>query len=132
MKNQNNMEKKMHAGAIKPLYQRARELRNNATHAEIILWTYLKSKPFGYKFRRQHPYSIYILDFYCHLLKLVIEVDGSIHNNEDVKLNDEQRQTMLQNNGLVVLRFQNEEVTKTSEKVFLEIEKFLLKKKHER
>lgn len=122
----------MHAGAIKPLYQRARELRNNATHAESILWTYLKSKPLGYKFRRQHPYSIYILDFYCHLLKLVIEVDGSIHNKEDVKSNDEQRQTMLQNDGLFVLRFQNEEVTKTSEKVFLEIEKFLLKKKHER
>ena len=89
----------MHAGAIKPLYQRARELRNNATHAENILWTYLKRKPLGYKFRRQHPFVIYILDFYCHSLKLVIEVDGSIHNYVDVKLNDEQRQATLQNDG---------------------------------
>jgi len=126
------MEKKMHAGAIKPLYQRASELRNNATHAESILWTYLKNKPLGYKFRRQHPYSIYILDFYCHALNIVIEVDGSIHHDEDVKLNDEQRQAMLQNNGLIVLRFQNEQITKTSEKVFLEIENFLLKKKNEK
>lgn len=126
------MKKKMHAGAIKPLYQTAREHRNNATHAEFILWTYLKSKPLGYKFRRQHPYSIYILDFYCHSLKLVIEVDGSIHNNADVKLNDQQRQTNLQNDGLVVLRFQNDSVIKTPEIVVAEIENFLLTKKHEK
>lgn len=122
----------MHAGAIKPLYQRARELRNNATLAESILWTYLKSKPLGYKFRRQHPYSIYILDFYCHLVKLVIEIDGSIHNNVDVKSNDERRQITLQNDGLVVLRFQNDTVIRTPEIVILEIENFLLTKKNEK
>jgi cyclase len=90
------MANKMHAGAIKPVYQRARELRNNTTYAEIILWGYLKTKPFGYKFRRQHPYSIYILDFYCHSLKLVIEVDGSIHNLAEVKENDIIRQKLLE------------------------------------
>lgn len=121
----------MHAGATKPLYQRAREFRNNATNAESVLWGYLKNKPLGYKFRRQHPYSNYILDFYCHALKLVIEVDGSIHNNADVKLNDELRQVALQSDGLVVLRFQNDEITKTPEKVILEIENFLLKNKNE-
>ena len=126
------MNKKMHAGAIKPLYQRARELRNNATHAESVLWIYLKNKPSGYKFRRQHPYSMYILDFYCHSLKLVIEVDGSIHNNEDVKTNDAERQIALQNDGLSVLRFQNDLVIKTPEKVIQEIENFLLKKKNEK
>jgi very-short-patch-repair endonuclease len=73
------MEGKMHNGAQKPIYQFARELRNNATYAEQILWGYLKTKPLGYKFRRQHPYSVYILDFYCHSLKLVVKVDGSIH-----------------------------------------------------
>ena len=125
------MEKKMHAGAYKLLYQKARELRNNATHAETILWGYLKNKPLGYKFRRQHPYSIYILDFYCHILKLVIEVDGSIHNRTDIKINDEERQVNLQNDGLVVLRFQNEEVTETLEKVILKIENFLSKRKNE-
>lgn len=125
------MTKRMHGGAIKPLYQRARELRNEATHAENILWTYLKNKPLGFKFRRQHPYSIYILDFYCHSLKLVIEVDGSIHDNKNVKLNDEQRQAVLQNDGLSVLRYQNDTIIKTPEKVILEIESFILKRKNE-
>ena len=122
----------MHAGGIKPLYQRARELRNNATHAESVLWIYLKNKPCSYKFRRQHPYSIYILDFYCHALKLVIEIDGSIHNNEEVKINDAKRQTSLQNDGLSALRSQNDLVIKTPEKVILEIENFLLKMKNEK
>jgi len=79
------MNRSMHSGAIKPLYQKARELRNSATHAETILWGFLKTKPFNYKFRRQYPYSIYILDFYCHSLKLVIEVDGTIHDLPEVK-----------------------------------------------
>lgn len=122
----------MHAGAIKPLYQRAREFRNNATHAETILWGYLKTKPLGYKFRRQHPYSNYILDFYCHAIKLVIEVDGPIHNMPEVKINDGQRQSTLQNDGLFVLRFSNETVEKKSELVVPEIENFLLKKKNEK
>ena len=122
----------MHAGAIKPLYQRAREFRNNSTHAETILWGYLKTKPLGYKFRRQHPYSNYILDFYCHALKLVIEIDGSIHNMPEVKINDERRQSILQNNGLFVLRFPNEAIEKTSELVILEIVDFLLKMKNEK
>ncbi len=60
------MKRKMHAGASKFLYQWARELRNKETHAERLLWGYLKTKPLGVKFRRQHPYSAYILDFYCH------------------------------------------------------------------
>ena len=82
------MDSKMHKGAQKPLFQMAREHRNKSTHAEEILWNYLKTKPLGIKFRRQHPFSIYILDFYCHSLKLVIEVDGSIHNLDEVKKND--------------------------------------------
>jgi len=62
---------------------------------------------------------------------LVIEVDGSIHNRADIKMNDEERQVILQNDGLVVLRFQNEEVTETLEKVILKIENFLSKRKNE-
>jgi len=64
-------------------------------------------------------------------LKLVIEVDGSIHNRTEIKINDEERQVNLQNDGLVVLRFQNEEVTKTLENVILKIENFLSKRKNE-
>lgn len=109
------MTNRMHGGAIKPLYQRARELRNNATDAETALWGYLKTKPFGIKFRRQHPYSIYILDFYCHALKLVVEVDGSIHNKEEIKANDILRQKHLEKDGFIVLRFTNNEVLKNLE-----------------
>ncbi|HEV8287193.1 MAG TPA: DUF559 domain-containing protein, partial [Chitinophagaceae bacterium] len=104
---------RMHAGAIKPLYQRARELRNNATQAEKIIWGYLKAKPLGFKFRRQHPFSIYILDFYCHRLKLTIEVDGKIHELEEVKLNDKIRQELLEQEGIFFLRFTNEQILKS-------------------
>jgi cyclase len=111
------MERKMHGGALKPLFQMAREHRNNSTPAEEVLWNYLKTKPFGIKFRRQHPYSIYILDFYCHSLKLVIEVDGSIHNLEEVKNNDIERQRLLEKDGLKIVRFTNDELIHTYEKV---------------
>jgi cyclase len=104
------MESKMHGGAQKPLFQMAREHRNNSTHAEEVLWGYLKTKPFGIKSRRQHPYSVYILDFYCHSLKFVIEVDGSIHNLEEVKRNDIERQRLLEKDGMNVIRFSNEEI----------------------
>ena len=126
------MVRKMHAGAVKHLYQKARELRNNNTHAEILLWGYLKTKPLGFKFRRQHPYSIYILDFYCHSLKLIIEVDGNIHHKPEVKLNDEQRQASLENDGLYILRFSNDLVEKEIEVVINEIENFITKKKDEK
>lgn len=126
------MNELMHNGAAKPLYQRARELRNNATHAETVLWEYLKTKPFGIKFRRQHPYSIYILDFYSHSLKLVIEVDGSIHNQADVRLNDAERQTLLEKDGLIVLRFTNQQVENNLEVVQETIGNFILKNKNDK
>lgn len=119
------MANKMHNGAIKPMYQRARELRNNSTHAEIILWGYLKATPLGYKFRRQHPYAIYILDFYCHSLKLCIEVDGNIHTIKDVKENDLIRQKHLEDDGIKVIRFENSNLVEKPELVFKEIESIL-------
>ena len=118
----------MHAGAVKEIYQRARELRSQATHPEDILWGYLKTKPHSIKFRRQHPYSIFILDFYCHSLKLVIEVDGSIHDTNEVKKNDKHRQALLEADGLVFLRFSNDEIIKALENVIHTIEKFILTK----
>jgi cyclase len=70
------MEKKMFLGAHPIIFENAKALRNNLTNAEIKLWGCLKTKPIGYKFRRQHPMSIFIADFYCHALKLIIEADG--------------------------------------------------------
>ena len=115
----------MHAGAEREIYQRARELRNRSTPAEDMLWGYLKIKPKGFKFRRQHPYSIFILDFYCHALKLVIEVDGSIHNLKEVKNNDQQRQHALEKDGLIVLRFSNEKILTNLEEVISKIEQHI-------
>jgi cyclase len=64
------------------------------------LWNYLKTNEWKLKFRRQHPLSLYVVDFYCHSLKLAIEVDGSIHDHEEVKRNDAEREKNLKSLGL--------------------------------
>ena len=115
----------MHAGADKRLFENARRMRSQPTDAEYVLWNYLKQKPFGFKFRRQHPYGIYILDFYCHQLKLVIEVDGSIHDLEEQKVADAERQTALEKEGLTVLRFTNDDVLHHVENVLENLQLYL-------
>ena len=73
--------------------------------------TQLKNKKLdGIKFRRQHPVSRFVVDFYCHSAKLVVELDGGIHKNAKVKENDANRQYELENFGLKVIRFSNDEV----------------------
>ncbi len=100
----------MFYGADRFLFGRAKELRNKLTNAEQLFWQLLKKEFPNYKFRRQHPITIYIADFYCHKLKLVIEIDGSIHNIPEVKSDDVKRQRDLENLGLFVIRFTNEQV----------------------
>jgi len=100
----------MYRDAGKHLFDAARSYRSNPTRAEYKLWLYLRTKPFGIKFRRQHPFLLYVLDFYANSLKLVIELDGSIHENEEVKRKDMERQRILESNGLKVIRFNNNEV----------------------
>ncbi len=104
------MTENMFYGATPLIFKKAEELRNNMTRSEEILWNYLKTNDWGLKFRRQHPVSNYIADFYCHQKKVVIEIDGTIHDEEDVKRNDKLRQTTLESLGLKVVRFRNEEV----------------------
>jgi len=115
----------MFSGAEKLLFEKASELRRNQTFAEELLWNYLRTKPHGFKFRRQHPFYCYILDFYCHSLKLAIEVDGSIHDLEEVKEKDQIRQQQLEREGLTFLRFSNNEVKLKSEEAIQQIETFL-------
>lgn len=100
----------MFFGASHLIFENAKVLRKNMTDAEKILWGYLKAKPNGIKFRRQHPMGIYIVDFYCHKLKLVIELDGSIHDDAQTKLNDEVRQKFIEEDEITVIRFKNEEI----------------------
>ena len=75
----------------------------------------------GYRFRRQHPVRNYIVDFYCHKLKLVIEADGSIHNSKEAKISDEERQKNLEAEGIKVIRFTNAEILKNIESVMEKI-----------
>lgn len=100
----------MFYGADKIIFGNAKSLRNNLTQEEMILWGRLKEDIANYKFRRQHPVSNYIVDFYCHKLKLVIEVDGSIHSSEENHKLDEIRQKNIEKLGLIVFRFTNEDV----------------------
>ena len=111
----------MFEGASHIIFTNAKHLRKNMTDAETILWVHLKRGINGIKFRRQHPIGLYIADFYCHKAKLIIEVDGSIHNNEDVKESDELRQKELENWGYTIIRFTNKIILECSEKVILEI-----------
>src|SRR6476659_6867945 len=107
----------MHYGAHPLIFKKAEELRNRMTPAEELLWNYLRTNEWKLKFRRQHPLSLYVVDFYCHALKLIIEVDGLIHENEDVKRNDIERENNLKSFGLTILRFKNEEVITKLESV---------------
>jgi very-short-patch-repair endonuclease len=103
------------------VFELAKELRRNMTDAEIILWNCLKVGINGLKFRRQHPIGIYIADFYCHKIKLVIEVDGSMHNKKEIKEFDERRENDLKNWGYNVIRFSNEHVLKERESALAQI-----------
>lgn len=96
-------------GASRPIFKRAEELRGNQT-AEEKLWIHLKSNHLGVRFKRQHPIWIYIADFYCHELRLVIEINGSIHDLKEVIENDKLRQEDIISFGIRVIRLTNQEV----------------------
>jgi very-short-patch-repair endonuclease len=93
------------------IHQRAKELRKNMTPAEKVLWKHIRNRKFGkLKFRRQHPIDIFIADFYCHELKLVIEIDGGIHQLPEHREYDIGRNAEMNDMGIEVIRFTNEEV----------------------
>lgn len=109
-------------GASQLIHARAKELRKRMTPAEKILWEKLRGKSLGeLKFRRQHPISKYIVDFYCHSEKLVIELDGSVHDLLDQKEYDSGREFELSELGLKIIRFTNEEVIDSSDEVLKRI-----------
>ena len=113
----------MFEGALHIVFENAKKNRNQPTAAETVLWMYLREGINGIKFRRQHPIGLYIADFYCHQAKLVIEVDGRIHQQADIKLNDEEKETYLANLGYTIRRFTNEQVMNKCEEVLSKIKK---------
>lgn len=92
------------------LTEERRFLRQNGTTAEKILWKFLKNNQLGYKFRRQYGLLNFIVDFYCHQLKLVIELDGWTHNSEKTQTKDRTKQRALESHGYKIIRFTNEQI----------------------
>ena len=87
-----------------------KELRNNMTHAEVLLWMHLKGSALGYKFRQQTSIGSFVVDFYCSSVKLVLEIDGSVHETAQAKVYNAHRQELIERLGLRVLRFTNDEI----------------------
>jgi very-short-patch-repair endonuclease len=109
----------LHKKSPPQLYEYAKQMRIDSTKAEWILWQRLRNKQInGLKFRRQHPIDKFIADFYCHEKKLVIELDGSIHSQKEQAALDKGRTETLNEFGITVLRFRNEEVLNNIEEVF--------------
>ena len=97
-------------------------LRKNMTKAETTIWKRLRMNQIdGLHFRKQHPYGMYIIDFYCDKAMLAIEVDGEIHKNRTIY--DDERTKYLESNGLKVIRFTNEDILNRIEWVISEIRK---------
>lgn len=101
----------MFYGADAETFRAAHILRKNMTLAELILWRKLKDREiFSTKFRKQHPIGIFIVDFYCHEYKLVIEVDGEIHRDENQSEYDLGRTAELEKYDIRVIRFTNDHI----------------------
>ncbi len=105
MEDKDNIPRKLR----EELIESAREMRKSPTHAELLMWRELrKGQLEGYKFRRQHIIRTFIVDFYCPDVRLVIEIDGGIHQTQLEY--DQIRECDLREMGYEVLRFQNKEV----------------------
>lgn len=110
--------------------EKRRYLRNNMTEPEMKLWQYIKNKQLGVKFRRQHSIGEYIADFYCTKLKLVIEIDGESHFDDEAIEYDIIRTNFFKNLGIEVIRFNNDEVMTNIEGIFDVISKVLVEDKN--
>ena len=121
------MPRKTRGKTSATIVRAARQLRQEPTSAEVKLWDALRSHRLaGLKFRRQHPYGRFVLDFFCVEHSLAVELDGSIHAEPAQAARDAERTEYLQAHGIRVLRFKNDQVEKEIETVLKEIEKACL------
>jgi very-short-patch-repair endonuclease len=115
------IEKSMYYGAKPETFEAARILRENMTLCEKLLWERLNHKQIcGVRFRRQHPIDFFIADFYCHKARLVVEIDGEIHDQQ--KYYDDGRSAEMERYSIMVIRFTNSEVEKNIDNVVERIE----------
>jgi very-short-patch-repair endonuclease len=116
-------DRSMFYGAKPHIFEKTNELRSNMTKAEKLLWNKLQNnKILGLRFKSQHPIDTYIADFYCHRLKLVIEVDGGIHSDPENAEYDIGRSFEMNNFDIKVIRFKNKEIEAEIENVIKVIE----------
>jgi very-short-patch-repair endonuclease len=110
------LDKTMYFRAKPGTLETARMLRRRMTETETLLWEKLKARQIlGLRFRRQHPIDIFIVDFYCHKARLVIEIDGEIHSQQ---VNyDDGREAEIEKYDIKVIRFTNFEVINEIDKV---------------
>jgi cyclase len=109
------------------IFANAKRLRNEPTASEIIFWGLLKQHFADFRFKRQHPVSQYIADFYCHKLRLVVEIDGGIHLSKDAIKNDKLRDEFMNSLNLKIIRFTNDEVCKNGEEVVKKLRELIEK-----
>jgi very-short-patch-repair endonuclease len=115
------IEKPMYYGAKPEVFELARMLRKRMTHPEELLWQRVKHNQIGgLRFRRQHPISFFIADFYCHEARLVIEIDGGIHKGKHEF--DDNRSAEMERYQIKVIRFKNDEVENHLDEVLKIIE----------
>ena len=116
-------ESNMFYGADALVFENAKKLRENMTWAEKKLLEQLSKNRLGVRFKAQHPLSLYIVDFYCHRAKLIIEIDGDVHFNVEAQKADEERTRIIEGFGLKIIRFPNEEIFRNMKEVIAEIAK---------
>ena len=117
-----SVEYPMYFGAKPAIFKLAKELRKAETEPEKILWSKLNRNQIpGLQFRRQHPINIFIGDFYCVRIKLLIEVDGSIHEIIEYKEHDQGRSEILNDFGITVIRFTNEQIIEETDSIIEQI-----------
>lgn len=104
----------------KAKFIRSKELRQQMTKEERILWGFLRRNGlYGLHFRRQQVIDGYIVDFYCHAANLVLEIDGAVHDYQTEK--DKERDRILMDKGLKVIRIKNEEIRNDIHNVLVKI-----------
>ena len=104
----------------------ARELRRKQTSAEALLWQLPRDRQLlGFKFRRQHQFGDYVIDFYCREARLVIECDGSAHESNERWHHDQERDAYMTGQGVRVLRFPNDRILSDPASVLEEIAEHL-------
>lgn len=111
------MATKMNYGATATIFQYAEKLRNNMTNEEKMIWERCCRNQLGVRIRRQHPIWKYVADFYCHEVKLVSEIDGGIHLKKEYREYDIAREVNLNEFGIDIIRFANDEVRESVEAV---------------